>query len=79
MKNTWLPALALALLLAAPAYTLGVRDGQIAWRGAAPDGWHLTGASADALPAAADRAALSQGLVFGTRAGLTRALEDFCS
>lgn len=78
MKAKWFLALALSVLLAAaPPYALGVKSGRIAWRASSED-WRLTDAPASSLPCAADREALSRGLVFGSRAGLTRALEDYC-
>ena len=69
----------LALCAQAGIYHLTVRGGRIFYR-QEPDGiWQDVGMSARDLPFALDRAMLSGGVWFGSRAGLTHALEDFCS
>ena len=64
---------------AAPRYLLGVRDGFVGWQERPSGLWHSTGVPADALPNAADRAALARGLCVSGRGALSAALEDFCS
>ena len=73
--------LSLALLTvpvcAAPC-RMQTQNGSVCWceNGGAP---HDTGVPADALPHDGDRTLMQRGLAFPDRAGLTRALEDYCS
>ena len=80
MKTTIIRCvLFLALCAAAGRYALAVLDGSICYC-EPPDGaWVDTGVAAASLPRAQDRALLSRGISFPSRAALTRALEDFCS
>lgn len=59
-------------------YLLQLRRGRVCWYDARSGVWHETNICADAL-SRSDRALLSNGLSFDSRAELTRALEDFCS
>ena len=57
---------------------LQLRQGRVSWYDYAQKRWTQTNVCADAL-CRRDRELLQRGLRFDTRAGLTRALEDFCS
>ena len=75
MKRTF----SLCLLSLALSFLLTVKDGRVCWREDGKDLYVDTGKSIDFLPCPRDRALLEQGLILPDRAGLTRALEDFCS
>ncbi len=66
------------LQLLCTAFLLQLRKGHVCWYDSARDIWTQTGVSADMLPQP-DRARLTEGLSFDTRAQLSRALEDYCS
>ena len=69
----------LCAALLALGFLLTVKGGRICWRETGSEAYIDTGKSAASLPCEYDRALLSQGLILPDRAGLTRALEDFCS
>lgn len=83
MQKTRILCLFLSLVLltvpvcAAPC-RMQTRNGSVCWYENG-DASHDTGVPADALPHDGDRALLRCGLAFPDRAGLTRALEDYCS
>ena len=69
----------LCAALLALGFLLTVKGGRICWRETESKRYIDTGKRASALPFPQDRALLAQGLILPDRAGLTRALEDFCS
>ena len=71
--------MALGLGIGARTYFLTVKDGRICYREVPGSALVDTGRSVSMLPRAEDRALLSQGVYFTSRAALTRVLEDFCS
>ncbi len=71
-------ALLCGLQLICAGFLLRLQNGRVCWYDGAQARWFETSVCADAL-SSADRALLSGGLTFDTRAQLTRALEDFCS
>ena len=78
-RNVAVCAILLAMGLGARTYFLTVKDGRICYREVPGTALVDTGRSVSMLPRAEDRALLSQGVYFTSRAALTRVLEDFCS
>lgn len=67
----------LSAVLVCAAFWLGIRNGHIVWTEG--NRLHDTGVPESSLTNLQDRELLQSGLLFDGRAGLTRALEDFCS